>query len=150
MSIFLIVLSILALAYFPFGEVASILVALSTVFISAFVLKDNQTTKKVLQPTILLGSVLSFNIIFNFIVAILQRCGMYSDRFYSSDFYDFVLGFSNTIELITTLLVIAFTILTIVIFVAKADVPVVGKMAERIVENKATSKNKKETNSDNE
>lgn len=149
MSMFLIVLSVFALAFCSFNEVASIVIALSTVFISAFVLKDNQTTKKVLQPTILLGSILSFNILFNFIVTILQRCGMYSDKFYSSDFYDFILGFSNTIELITTLLVIAFTILTIVIFVARADVPVVGKMAERIVENK-TTKSKKETDSDNE
>ena len=151
MAMFLVILSVFALAYLPFNALVSIIVALTSVLVSAFVLKDDNTTKKALQPTILLGTILSFNMVFNFIIYILERCGMYSDRYYASDFYDFISGFSNTISLISIVLTIVFVILTIVVFIAKADLPIVGRLAEKIVEEKSLIKTKsKKSQQDNE
>ena len=140
MAMFLIILSIFALAYLPFNELTSIIVALTSVFASAFIMKDNETTKKVLQPTILIGAILSFEMLFNYLILILQKCGMYSTKYYSSDLYDFLNGFSNTINLISVLLTIALVVLVIVLFIAKADVPLVGKLADKIANNKKSSK----------
>ncbi|MGN1258655.1 MAG: hypothetical protein ACI4T8_00230 [Christensenellales bacterium] len=142
MTIFLIVISLIALAFYPFSTMVSVFLSVTAVALAFFGLKDKSTTKKVLQPALLLGVVICFDLFFNGIIYLIDACGRLSSDYILSDFANFVSKFGRVIDIITFLAVVTFVVLSIVMYVSGKDVPVVDQLAENILEGKSSEKNK--------
>lgn len=129
----LIFLSFLPLIVYPISVYGAIAFALTILLVAIFVNKDMITTDRIVQNTTILGFTVIFRAIASFFLQILDCFGQLSANYYQSGFRTFLIGFDNVIDAICLIFILAFTILAIISFVFKKDIPFFGWISKKIL-----------------
>lgn len=137
-------MALLALFIYPLSIYGSILVVATALILSITLVKDKGQTSKVLQPTILLVSLVVVRSVFALILAIIQKFASVAEN------YRVVTNISNTINVIDALLLIvliAFISIATVFIVMNKDIPFVEWVANKIlgIETQKPAKQRKES-----
>lgn len=143
MSLFLIILSIVAIAFYPINMAISLFLGAATMIVAFLALKDKEQTKKVAQVTTLLLFVVAIGLCFDLITNLLYVCGSFSADYYSSDFSRFVSVLKTLFNLIEMLATVAALVIAIVFLAAKKDIPVAKNLVDFAIDGKKIKKEEK-------
>lgn len=143
MSLFLIILSIVAIAFYPINMVISLFLGAATMIVAFLALKDKEQTKKVAQVTTLLLFVVAIGLCFDLITNLLFVCGSFSADYYLSDFSRFVSVLKTLFNLIEMLATVAALVIAIVFLAAKKDIPVAKNLVDFAIDGKKMKKEEK-------
>ena len=131
-------LTLVGLALYPLNDLACVLTMLTAVLLSVFVCADKETTRKVLQPAYCLGALYVWRGVNGLFVNIVTYFAQLSDGYYSSGLYESTTNFTRVISALYLLVFIAIVMLTVLfVFVKKTDIPFVGKLVDKTLEEKS-------------
>lgn len=147
MKKFLIGLSVFSLVFYPLDTQVTVLLALGAILLSAFVLKDKETTAKTLQPALLIAPVYVLRSVIGIVFSIINNFARNAENYYTSGFYEFYSAFSNVMSAVYLILAVLAIVVLLVCFLKNKDVPVVGNWANKLTECKAAQKPEKEETS---
>lgn len=143
MSLFLIILSIVAIAFYPINITISLFLGAATMIVAFLAQKDKQQTKKVAQVTTLLLFVVAIGLCFDLFTNLLFVCGSFSADYYSSDFARLVSVLKTLFNLIEMLATVAALVIAIVFLAAKKDIPVAKNLVDFAIDGKKFNKEEK-------
>ena len=150
MSLFLIILSIVAIAFYPISITISLFLGVATMIVAFLALKDKVQIKKVAQVTTLLLFVVVIGLCFDLIADLLFVCGSFSANYYASDFARLVTVLRTLFNLIEMLATIAALVIAIVFLLAKKDIPVVKNLVDFAIDGKKIKKEEKKQDKSND
>lgn len=142
-----ILLAMFSLVLYPINDLACVGVIILALCVAIFGVKEKDVTKKVLQPTIVLGSAYLIRGVFAILLNIINNFARLSDTYYSTSLYDNSNKCSYVISALCLVLVLVFAVLIAVFYLLKKDTPVLGCVADRILGNensKQSTSNKTE------
>ncbi len=131
----LIVLSIFGLAIYPFSIYGSIIFSLLVLLSAGLILKDKAVTGKVLQPFLLLATVVFVNSVISFVWQIMTYFAQLGANYYGSGFYKFLIKSDYFISAILLLYLLIFGIITIIFMASGKEVPLYGPLSKKILNN---------------
>ena len=144
-KILFIVLAVSSLVLYPINDLACILICLTSLLSSVLILKDKQTTIKVLQPTLMVATLYSIRSILAIIVSTINNFAMLKDNYYSSSIYENITKYNRVMSAIYLIVTFIFIVTTIICFSIKKNTPVYGCLAKKITENKKEETKTQET-----
>lgn len=136
-------MALLALFIYPLSIYGSVLVAVTALVLSITLVKEKEQTTKVLQPVLMLGSLVVVRSVFALILAIIQKFASVAEN------YEVVSNINKTINVIDAILLIvliAFIVLATVFIVMDKDIPFVEFVSNKIlgIETQKPEKQRKE------
>lgn len=148
----LIVLSILSLFIYPFSIYGSVLLGATALILSLLLVKEKETTSKVLQPFVFLCLIVVIRSVFTLILGMIQKFALVGT--YNSNLMSSISKTLNIIDAIIYIALILFIIVAIVFMLLNKDIPLVSNITNKLVgiesakepkSPKDNKKNKKQT-----
>lgn len=139
----LIVLSFIAILIFPLTIYGSIIVGLTTVILGKYLKIEDNYNCNILQNTIFLGFVSIIKGIYSLIIIIINTFARLSNSYISSGFYNFINKFELTLNAVLYLFILVYIIMAIIYFIKNKKIPVIGKLANNIINPKPKTESKK-------
>lgn len=133
------VLAIASLVLYPINDLACILLCLTSLLLSVLVLKDKETTIKVLQPTLMVATLYSLRSVLAIIVNTITNFAMLKDNYYSSNLYENVTKFNRIMSSIYLIITLVFIVTTIICFALKKNTPGYGCLAKKVAGEKTSN-----------
>lgn len=135
----LITISLIALLMFPINFYGSLILGFGAIII-AYLKADNKVIKKVFEPLVVLVSTSSIYGFFYLFFEICNLFGRLGENYYNSGFYKFSVNALNIIDAICCILLFITFILCVIFYLIKKDVPLLEKIADKIIDEKITIK----------
>ena len=136
-------MALLALFIYPLSIYGSVLVAVTALILSITLVKQKEQTSKVLQPVLMIGSIVVVRSVFVLILSIIQKFASVAEN------YKVVTNINKTINVIDAILLIvliAFIALATVFIVMDKNIPFVEWVSNKVlgIETEKPAKQKKE------
>ena len=141
-----IILALISLMMYPINDIVCIGLIVVAMTYAILAVKDREVIVKVAQPALMLTFLYLIRALLVVIVGIINNIAMLGDNYYSSKLYENIVVYNRINSIVFMFLILVFAVLTVIFFMLNKDVPVVGKLARKIIGEKKEEQNQNNTN----
>ena len=141
-----IILALISLMMYPINDIICMGLIVVAMTYAILAVKDREVIVKVAQPALMLTFLYLTRALLAVIVGIINNIAMLGDNYYSSKLYENIVVYNRINSIVFMFLILVFAVLTVIFFMLNKDVPVVGKLARKIIGEKKEEQNQNDTN----